>query len=84
MHLKQFYNITAKLSSRKSATTFGDLPDCIVCTQFVRFYAYLMQGIGRFYTYLSGLPHCAHDTIAPVHVATAYTVETLYNTINFY
>ena len=27
MQLKQFYNIAAKVSSRKSATTFGDLPD---------------------------------------------------------
>ena len=28
MQLKQFYNIATKVSSRKSATTFGDLPDC--------------------------------------------------------
>ena len=28
MKLKQFYNIATKVSSRKSATTFGDLPDC--------------------------------------------------------
>ena len=27
MQLKQFYNIATKVSSRKSATTFGDLPD---------------------------------------------------------
>ena len=27
MQLKQFYNIAPKVSSRKSATTFGDLPD---------------------------------------------------------
>ena len=27
MQLKQFYNIATKASSRKSATTFGDLPD---------------------------------------------------------
>ena len=27
MLLKQFYNIDSKVSSRKSATTFGDLPD---------------------------------------------------------
>ena len=28
MQLKQFYNIATKVSSKKSATTFGDLPDC--------------------------------------------------------
>ena len=28
MQLKQFYYIATKVSSRKSATTFGDLPDC--------------------------------------------------------
>ena len=31
MQLEQFYNIATKVSSRKaekSATTFGDLPDC--------------------------------------------------------
>ena len=27
MHLKQFYNIATKVSSRKNATTFGDLLD---------------------------------------------------------
>ena len=27
MQLKQFYNRATKVSSRKSATTFGDLPD---------------------------------------------------------
>ena len=27
MQLKQFYNVATKVSSRKSATTFGDLPD---------------------------------------------------------
>ena len=30
MQLKQFYNIATKVSSRKSATTFGDLPDWLV------------------------------------------------------
>ena len=30
MLLKQFYEITTKVSSRKIATTFGDIPDC--CT----------------------------------------------------
>ena len=30
MQLKQFYNIATKVSSRKNATTFGDLPDCLV------------------------------------------------------
>ena len=30
MQLKQFYNIATKVSSRKNATTFGDLPDCSV------------------------------------------------------
>ena len=25
----QFYNIATKVNSRKSATTFGDLPDCL-------------------------------------------------------
>ena len=31
IQLKQFYNIATKVSSRKkSATTFGDLPDCAV------------------------------------------------------
>ena len=35
MQLKQFYNIATKVSSRKSADTFGDLPDCWV--QRVRF-----------------------------------------------
>ena len=28
MELKQFYNIATKVSSKNSATTFGDLPDC--------------------------------------------------------
>ena len=27
MQLKQFYNIATKVSSKKNATTFGDLPD---------------------------------------------------------
>ena len=27
MQLKQFYNKAIKVSSKKSATTFGDLPD---------------------------------------------------------
>ena len=30
MQLKQFYNIATKVSSKKSATTFGDLPDCSI------------------------------------------------------
>ena len=30
MQLKQFYNIATKVSSGKSATTFGDLPDCLM------------------------------------------------------
>ena len=30
MQLRQFYYIATKLSSRKGATTFGDLPDCLV------------------------------------------------------
>ena len=29
MQLKQFYNSATKVSSKKSATTFGDLPDCL-------------------------------------------------------
>ena len=29
MQLKQYYNIATKVSSRKNATTFGDLPDCL-------------------------------------------------------
>ena len=29
MQLKQLHDIATKVSSRKSATTFGDLPDCI-------------------------------------------------------
>ena len=40
MQLKQFYNIATKVSSRKSATTFGDLPDCCkycaLCRSHVR------------------------------------------------
>ena len=30
MQLRQFYNIATKVSSKKSATTFDDLPDCWV------------------------------------------------------
>ena len=30
MQLKEIYNIATKVSSKKSATTFGDLPDWIV------------------------------------------------------
>ena len=30
MQLKKFYNVATKVSSKKSATTFGDLPDCSV------------------------------------------------------
>ena len=30
MQSKQFYNKDTKVSSRKSATTFGELPDCLV------------------------------------------------------
>ena len=30
MQLKQLFNISTKVSGRKSATTFGDLPDCLV------------------------------------------------------
>ena len=29
MQLKQFYDIATKVSSKKSVTTFGDLPDCL-------------------------------------------------------
>ena len=29
MQFKQFYNIATKVGSKKSATTFGDLPDCL-------------------------------------------------------
>ena len=33
MQLKQFYNIATKVSNKKSATTSGDLPDCLtVCS----------------------------------------------------
>ena len=32
MQWKQFYNTATKVSSRKNATTFGDLPDCWVNT----------------------------------------------------
>ena len=34
MRLKQFYDIATKVSSRKSATTIGDLPDCSVSKDF--------------------------------------------------
>ena len=34
MQLKQFYDTATKVSCRKSATTFGDLPDCSSC--FIR------------------------------------------------
>ena len=30
MHLKKSYHIAINVCSRKSATTFGDLPDCLV------------------------------------------------------
>ena len=30
MHLKESYYIATNVCSRKSATTFGDLPDCLV------------------------------------------------------
>ena len=30
MQFKQFYNKATKVSSRKSATTFGDLPNCLL------------------------------------------------------
>ena len=30
MQFKQLYNIAIKVSSRKSATTVGDLPDCCI------------------------------------------------------
>ena len=33
MQLKQFYNIATKVSSRKSAATFGELPDCLLSFQ---------------------------------------------------
>ena len=32
MQLKQFYDIATKVSSRKSAITFGDLPDWFIYT----------------------------------------------------
>ena len=31
MQLEQFYDIATKVSSKKSATTFGNLPDCLAC-----------------------------------------------------
>ena len=34
MQLKQFYYIVTKVSSRKSATTFGDLPDCLTLNDY--------------------------------------------------
>ena len=37
MQLKQFYNIATKVSSRKSATTFGDLPDWLCLVELVCF-----------------------------------------------
>ena len=33
MQLKQFYDIATKVSSRKNATTFGDLPDCTLFSE---------------------------------------------------
>ena len=33
MQLKQFHNISTKVSSRKSANTFGDLPDDLLDTE---------------------------------------------------
>ena len=30
MQLKKSYHIASNICSRKSATTFGDLPDCLV------------------------------------------------------
>ena len=33
MQLKKSYHIDTNVCSRKSATTFGDLPDCLVCNQ---------------------------------------------------
>ena len=29
MHLKKSYHIATKVCSRKSTTTYGDLPDCL-------------------------------------------------------
>ena len=41
MQLKQFYDIATIVSSKKSATTFGDLPDCWVCqSTFSRYYTW--------------------------------------------
>ena len=33
MQLKKSYYIATNVSSRKSATTFGDLPDCWLCSE---------------------------------------------------
>ena len=33
MQLKKSYHIATNVCSRKSATTFGDLPDCLLASQ---------------------------------------------------
>ena len=38
MQLKQFYNIATKVSSIKSAATFGDLHDCLHENDFALFF----------------------------------------------
>ena len=43
MQLKKSYYIATNVCSRKSATTFGDLPDC-VCTD-INTYMYIHDGI---------------------------------------
>ena len=35
VQLKQFYNKATKVSSRKSATTFGDLPDWLTSARYI-------------------------------------------------
>ena len=43
MHLKQFYNIATKVSSKNNATTFGDLPDVRRTPKFIDKFFFKIQ-----------------------------------------
>ena len=38
MQLKKLYHIAANVCSRKSATTFDDLPDCLPLQRILRYF----------------------------------------------
>ena len=55
MPLKKSYHIATNVCSRKSATTFGDLPDCLVAEGLLVRYETWLQLVGITHLWLTNL-----------------------------